>query len=95
LIPNPCTQTDTPRFASYLAGKAPDAFARSLAPEALGDDVRITTVHMPLVRTPMIAPTRIYRYEPALSAEEGAAWVGKALLTHQGRARERPLLLPA
>ena len=78
------TQAGGPRFASYLASKAAlDAFARSLAPEVLGDNVRVTTVHMPLVQTPMIAPTEIYRYAPALSAEEAAAWVMKALLTRQ------------
>jgi thioester reductase-like protein len=77
-------QAGGPRFASYLASKsALDAFARSLAPEVLGDGVRITTVHMPLVRTPMIEPTEIYRYAPALTAHEAAAWVVKGMLTRQ------------
>jgi thioester reductase-like protein len=78
------TQAGGPRFASYLASKAAlDAFTRTLAAEVLADNVHVTTVHMPLVRTPMIAPTEIYRYAPALSAEEAAAWVMKALLTRQ------------
>jgi NAD(P)-dependent dehydrogenase (short-subunit alcohol dehydrogenase family) len=77
-------QAGGPRFAAYLASKAAlDAFSRSLAPEVLADNVRFTTVHMPLVRTPMIAPTEIYRYAPALSADEAASWVLKALLTQQ------------
>jgi short-subunit dehydrogenase len=77
-------QAGGPRFASYLASKAAlDAFSRSLAAEVLADNVRITTVHMPLVRTPMIAPTEIYRYAPALSAERAASWVMQALVTRQ------------
>jgi NAD(P)-dependent dehydrogenase (short-subunit alcohol dehydrogenase family) len=77
-------QAGGPRFASYLASKAAlDAFSRSLVAEVLADNIRITTVHMPLVRTPMIAPTEIYRYAPALSAEQAASWVMRALLTRQ------------
>jgi short-subunit dehydrogenase len=54
-------QINTPRFAAYLASKAAlDAFSRSIGPEVIGDGVHITTVYMPLVRTPMIAPTKIY-----------------------------------
>jgi NAD(P)-dependent dehydrogenase (short-subunit alcohol dehydrogenase family) len=75
-------QAGGPRFAAYLASKAAlDAFSRSLAPEVLADGVRFTTVHMPLVRTPMIVPTEIYRYAPALSADEAASWILDALLT--------------
>jgi short-subunit dehydrogenase len=77
-------QAGGPRFASYLASKsALDAFSRSLVAEVLADGVCITTVHMPLVRTPMIAPTEINRYAPALSAERAAGWVMRALLTRQ------------
>ena len=77
-------QAGGPRFASYLASKAAlDAFSRSLAAEVLADGIRVTTVHMPLVRTPMIAPTEIYRYAPALSADQAASWVVRALLTRQ------------
>jgi NAD(P)-dependent dehydrogenase (short-subunit alcohol dehydrogenase family) len=77
-------QAGGPRFASYLASKAAlDAFSRSLAAEVLADNIRVTTVHMPLVRTPMIAPTEIYRYAPALSADQAASRVVGALLTRQ------------
>ena len=66
-------QTNTPRFSAYLASKAAlDAFSRSIAPEIIDDGVHITTVYMPLVRTPMIAPTKIYDRFPTLSPEEAA-----------------------
>ncbi|MHB8657783.1 MAG: SDR family NAD(P)-dependent oxidoreductase [Solirubrobacteraceae bacterium] len=64
-------QTNTPRFAAYLASKAAlDAFSRSIAPEIIDDGVHITTVYMPLVRTPMIAPTKIYDRFPTMSPQE-------------------------
>jgi short-subunit dehydrogenase len=66
-------QTNTPRFAAYLASKAAlDAFSRSIAAEIIGDGVHITTVYMPLVRTPMIAPTKIYDRFPTLRPDEAA-----------------------
>ena len=66
-------QTYPPRFAAYVASKAAlDAFSRCIASEVHADKVRLTTVHMPLVRTPMIAPTSIYRSFPTLSPDEAA-----------------------
>ena len=55
-------QTNTPRFSAYVASKAAlDAFGRAASPPRCVDDgVHITTIHMPLVRTPMIAPTKMY-----------------------------------
>jgi short-subunit dehydrogenase len=73
-------QTNTPRFAAYLASKAAlDAFSRSIGPEIIGDDVHITTVYMPLVRTPMIAPTKIYDRFPTLSPEDAAHMICDAI----------------
>jgi short-subunit dehydrogenase len=73
-------QTNTPRFSAYLASKAAlDAFSRSIAPEIIGDGVHITTVYMPLVRTPMIAPTKIYDRFPTLSPEEAADMITDAI----------------
>ncbi len=73
-------QTNTPRFSAYLASKAAlDAFSRSLASEVIGDGVHLTTVYMPLVRTPMIAPTKIYDRFPTLSPEEAAELIGEAI----------------
>jgi NAD(P)-dependent dehydrogenase (short-subunit alcohol dehydrogenase family) len=75
-------QIGTPRFAAYLASKAAlDEFARVAATECLSDGVRFTTVHMPLVRTPMISPTRLYDRLPALSPEQAAELVTDALRT--------------
>ena len=54
-------QTNTPRFSAYVASKAAlDAWSRCAASEMVDDNVSITTIHMPLVRTPMIAPTKMY-----------------------------------
>jgi short-subunit dehydrogenase len=73
-------QTNTPRFSAYLASKAAlDAFSRSIAPEVIGDGVHITTVYMPLVRTPMIAPTKIYDRFPTLTPEEAAEMITDAI----------------
>ncbi|HET9075065.1 MAG TPA: SDR family NAD(P)-dependent oxidoreductase, partial [Solirubrobacteraceae bacterium] len=66
-------QANSPRFSAYLASKAAlDAFSRSIAPEILLDGIDITTIYMPLVRTPMIAPTEQYEHLPALSASAAA-----------------------
>jgi short-subunit dehydrogenase len=73
-------QMNTPRFAAYLASKAAlDAFSRSIGPEVIGDGVHVTTVYMPLVRTPMIAPTKIYDYFPTLSPEQAASMITEAI----------------
>jgi short-subunit dehydrogenase len=73
-------QTNTPRFSAYLASKAAlDAFSRSIAAEIIDDGVHITTVYMPLVRTPMIAPTKIYDRFPTLSPEEAAEMITDAI----------------
>ncbi len=73
-------QTNTPRFAAYLASKAAlDAFSRSMAAEIIDDGVHVTTVYMPLVRTPMIAPTKIYDRFPSLSPEEAADMIIDAI----------------
>ncbi|PZR80927.1 MAG: short chain dehydrogenase [Candidatus Aeolococcus gillhamiae] len=75
-------QTYPPRFAAYVASKAAlDAYSRCLAPEVAADGVDITTVHMPLVRTPMIAPTGIYKNFPTISPEEAAEMVVQAMIT--------------
>ena len=75
-------QTYPPRFAAYVASKAAlDAYSRCLASEVAADGIDITTVHMPLVRTPMIAPTDIYRNFPTISPEEAAAMVVQAMIT--------------
>ncbi|MFH5212140.1 SDR family NAD(P)-dependent oxidoreductase [Antrihabitans sp. NCIMB 15449] len=74
-------QTNTPRFAAYVASKsALDAFSRVAASEVHGDGVTFTTIHMPLVRTPMIAPTSMYDAFPTLSPDEAGEMVLRALV---------------
>jgi short-subunit dehydrogenase len=73
-------QVNTPRFAAYLASKAAlDAFSRSIGPEVIGDGVHLTTVYMPLVKTPMIAPTKVYDRIPTMSPEKAAEMVTEAI----------------
>ena len=75
-------QTNVPRFSAYVASKAAlDAFSRSIGSEIVEDRVAISTVYMPLVRTPMIAPTDHYRYFPALSPEQAADMVADAVVS--------------
>jgi NAD(P)-dependent dehydrogenase (short-subunit alcohol dehydrogenase family) len=73
-------QTNPPRFSAYVASKAAlDAFTRVVGSEVVGDGVTFTTIHMPLVRTPMIAPTKIYDSFPTITPEEAADLVCEAL----------------
>jgi short-subunit dehydrogenase len=73
-------QAAPPRFSAYVASKAAlDAFSRVVASETYGDGVTFTTIHMPLVRTPMIRPTRIYDAFPTLTPDEAADMVVRAL----------------
>jgi thioester reductase-like protein len=75
------TQTNPPRFSAYVASKAAlDAFGRVIASEVIDDGIHITTIHMPLVRTPMIAPTRMYDVFPAISPEEAADMIAGAMV---------------
>ena len=60
-------------FSAYVASKsALDAFSRCISAEVRSDMIEITTVYMPLVRTPMIAPTKIYDYFPTITPERAA-----------------------
>ncbi|WP_215550155.1 SDR family oxidoreductase [Amycolatopsis sp. CA-230715] len=73
-----------PRFSAYAASKAAlDYFSRIAATETHGDGITFTTIHMPLVRTPMIRPTKIYDAFPTKSPDQAADMVMKAL-------KERP-----
>lgn len=75
-------QTNTPRFSAYVASKAAlDAFSRCIASEVVDDGVHITTIHMPLVRTPMIAPTKMYDAFPTISPDEAAEMITEAMIS--------------
>jgi len=73
-------QTSPPRFSAYVASKsALDAFTRVVSSETIGDNVTFTTIHMPLVRTPMIAPTKIYDSFPTISPDEAGDMICEAI----------------
>jgi NAD(P)-dependent dehydrogenase (short-subunit alcohol dehydrogenase family) len=73
-------QTNPPRFSAYVASKsALDAFTRVASSETIGDNVTFTTIHMPLVRTPMIAPTKMYDSFPTISPDEAADLICEAI----------------
>jgi short-subunit dehydrogenase len=80
------TQVNVPRYGAYLASKAAlDAFSRVLAVEALKDGVKVTTVYMPLVKTPMMASTTIYEAFPMRSPEEAAELIVEAIVDQPKR----------
>jgi NAD(P)-dependent dehydrogenase (short-subunit alcohol dehydrogenase family) len=73
-------QTNPPRFSAYVASKAAlDAWTRVVSSEVIGDGITFTTIHMPLVRTPMIAPTKIYDQFPTITPDEAADLVCEAM----------------
>jgi len=73
-------QTNPPHFSAYVASKAAlDAFTRVASSEVIGDGITFTTIHMPLVRTPMIAPTKMYDAFPAISPEAAAGMICEAM----------------
>jgi NAD(P)-dependent dehydrogenase (short-subunit alcohol dehydrogenase family) len=73
-------QTNPPRFSAYVASKAAlDAWTRVVSSEVIGDGITFTTIHMPLVRTPMIAPTKMYDSFPTITPDEAGDLVCEAL----------------
>ena len=82
--------TNAPRFSAYVASKAAlDAFTRCAASEFADTGVKFTTINMPLVRTPMIAPTKIYNNVPTLSPEEAAEMICEAMVYEPVRVATR------
>ena len=74
------------RFSGYAASKAAlEAWSDSVQGEVLDDGVVFTNVHMPLVRTPMIAPTKLYRRMPALTVDQAASVVCDAVVSRSRR----------
>ena len=73
--------TQAPRFSAYVASKAAlDAFSGCAASEFVDNHINFTTINMPLVRTPMIAPTKMYNSVPTLSPEQAADLVVEAIV---------------
>jgi short-subunit dehydrogenase len=83
-------QTRAPRFGAYIASKAAlDTLCDALQAETVNDNVRFTTVHMALVRTPMISPTAMYDKFPALTPDQAAGVITDAIV-HRPRRVSSP-----
>lgn len=73
--------TNHPRFSAYSASKsALESFTRSAASEYADKGVKFTIINMPLVKTPMIAPTNLYNYVPTLTPEQATQLIVKAMI---------------
>jgi NAD(P)-dependent dehydrogenase (short-subunit alcohol dehydrogenase family) len=73
--------TQAPRFSAYVASKsALDSFTGCAASEFADNNIAFTTINMPLVKTPMIAPTKIYSHVPTLTPEQAADLVVEAIV---------------
>jgi NAD(P)-dependent dehydrogenase (short-subunit alcohol dehydrogenase family) len=82
--------TNAPRFSAYVASKAAlDAWTRCASSEYSDTGVSFTTINMPLVRTPMIAPTKLYNNVPVLSPEEAANLISNACIYKPARIATR------
>jgi NAD(P)-dependent dehydrogenase (short-subunit alcohol dehydrogenase family) len=82
--------SNAPRFSAYVSSKAAlDAFSRCAAAEFSDSGISFTTINMPLVRTPMIAPTRLYENMPTITAEEAAEMVKQAVIYRPQRIATR------
>jgi short-subunit dehydrogenase len=80
-------QVKAPKFAAYLASKtALDVWSRIVGRELYGDGVTFTNVRLPLVRTAMIGPTDVYAKSRALTPEQAAERIVRAL-------EDRPLTI--
>ncbi|NLZ42639.1 MAG: SDR family NAD(P)-dependent oxidoreductase, partial [Comamonadaceae bacterium] len=73
--------TNAPRFSAYVASKAAlDAWTRCASSEFADQGITFTTINMPLVRTPMIAPTKIYNNVPTLAPDDAADMIAQACI---------------
>lgn len=82
--------TNAPRFSAYVASKAAlDSWTRCASSEFQDQGITFTTINMPLVRTPMIAPTKIYNNVPTLAPEEAADLVAEACVAKPVRIATR------
>ena len=83
--------TNAPRFSAYVASKAAlESFARCAAAEFHDENVHFTIINMPLVRTPMIAPTKLYAEMPTvISPDEAADMIADAIIRKPQRIATR------
>jgi thioester reductase-like protein/short-subunit dehydrogenase involved in D-alanine esterification of teichoic acids len=79
-------QARSPKYSAYIPSKAAlDAFAEVVGTETLSDHITFTSIHMPLVKTPMIAPSRRLNPMPPITAEHAAAMVVRGLVDKPAR----------
>ncbi|MFG1930358.1 SDR family oxidoreductase [Mycobacterium sp. NPDC048908] len=79
-------QASSPKYSAYVPSKAAlDAFAEVVGTETLSDHITFTNIHMPLVKTPMIAPSRRLNPMPPITAEHAAAMVVRGLVEKPAR----------
>lgn len=79
-------QSAPARFSAYLGSKSALAgWTLAAQNELVHTGVEFTLMNYPLVRTPMIAPTAIYRYVPAMSEERAVDWLCEAIVTRPKR----------
>ena len=82
--------TNAPRFSAYVASKAAmEAWTRCAASEFADRRIDFTTINMPLVKTPMISPTKLYEQVPTLTPDEAANLVVDAIIHKQVRIATR------
>jgi NAD(P)-dependent dehydrogenase (short-subunit alcohol dehydrogenase family) len=81
---------NSPRFSAYVASKAAlDAFSRCAQGELSGKNIAFTTINMPLVKTAMIAPTKMYDSVPTLSPDEAGDLIVQAIIERPSRIATR------
>ena len=79
-------QASSPKYSAYIPSKAAlDAFAEVVGTETLSDHITFTNIHMPLVKTPMIGPSRRLNPVPPITAEHAAAMVVRGLVEKPAR----------
>jgi acyl-CoA synthetase (AMP-forming)/AMP-acid ligase II/NAD(P)-dependent dehydrogenase (short-subunit alcohol dehydrogenase family) len=68
------------RWSAYIASKSAfEVWLSGAAPEIAVDGVTVSSIHMQLVRSPMLGPFRMWRYLPGMSTEEAAGMVARAV----------------
>ena len=74
------------RFSPYIASKsALEGWSRCAEAEFCDRNIYFTNINMPLVRTPMIGPTKVYDVAPTLSPEQAADMVVDAVINKPSR----------
>ncbi len=70
------------RWSAYIASKAAfETWLGGVAPEIRADGVTTTSIHLQLVRSPMLGPFRMWRYVPGMSTDEAAGIVARAIVS--------------